>query len=118
MRETLNDATQKRSALETASLAFALLAVLCVVVLSALLYTTHGDTFFHILLGGGLLSFFITSTGVIIGSIVLYGRGIRIGWAGLAGLMASVVSLAFSVFLVLVGCFVYLFKDIPLMGFH
>ena len=118
MLETVNDTTKKRSALEITSLALALLAGLYFVILLMLLYSAHGETFFYILLGGGLLSFFITSTGVITGSIALYRRGIQIGWAGLVGLAVNILSLAFSGFLILVGCFVYLFKDLPLMGFH
>lgn len=114
----MNDTTERRSALAVTSLALALLTVLSLIILLVLLYSVHGDTFFYTLLGGGLLSFFITSTGVVVGSIALYRRGIHIGWMGLAGLMTSVVSLCFCLFLLLVACIAYLFKDIALIGFH
>ena len=120
MLETVNDTTKKRSALEITSLALALLAGLYFVILLMLLYSAHGETFFYILLGGGLLSFFITSTGVITGSIALYRRGIQIGWVRLVGLVANIASLTFSIFLLLLVCvafFVgYLLKDLHVFG--
>jgi hypothetical protein len=104
----MNDAAKKRSALAFTSLAPALLAGLCFIII---LYSARGEAVFYVLLGGGLLSFFITSTGVVAGSIALYRRGVQIGWMGLAGLAINILSLFFSVFLILVACFVYLFKD-------
>lgn len=114
----MSDVTKKRSTLAVTSLALALLAVLCFIILLVLLYSAHGETFIYILFGGGLLSFFIASTGVVTGSIALYQRGIQTGWVDLAGLLANILSLMFSVFIILIVCVAYVLKDIPLFGFH